>query len=92
MKMYNSKTRYYKNKYLIAFYDKKGEEFVHMFDNVVQILEYKNVELTKYNLYLHRVELCKSLKSDNHFTKMLDGTLMTVWLIDINDETESLDY
>ena len=80
------RNQYYKNKYYIAFYDKKGEHFVHMFDNLIQILQYKGIEVNLYNLKLYRIELCKSLKTETHYTKMLDGTLMTVWLIDKDDD------
>lgn len=79
----------YKGQYYIAFYDKTGEEFIEIFDNVRQILKYKNQPITRYNVQRLNIELYNSLKSEFHFTKMLDGTVMTVWLVDYDEDEKS---
>lgn len=75
----------YKNKYFISFYDENDEGFVISFDNLKQICLYKGKELTSQNLTLISVELYRALQRADHSTRMLDGTLMHVHLIDIED-------
>ena len=77
--------RLYKNKYYIAFYDRHGEEFIEIFDNIHEILKYKKINFTSREYSKHVVELYRSLRSEKHYTKMLNGTLMTVWLVDKED-------
>ena len=83
-----SNNRPYKNKYYIAFYDRHGEDFVALFDNIHEILNYKNIKFSRAEYNKHMIELYRSLRSDNHFTKMLTGKLMTVWLVDVEDINE----
>ena len=80
--------RPYKNKHYIAFYDRYGEEFINIFDNIREIMKFKKIPFSQMEYNKHMVELYRSLKS-NHLTKMLNGRLMTVWLVDVKDiETE----
>jgi len=75
----------YKNKYFITFYNETDEEFVASFDNLRQICQFRGKEPTSSNLTLISVELYRALKREDHATRMLDGTLMHVYLIDIED-------
>lgn len=80
---------YYKGKYFIVFYDQDGENFINMFNNIREILEYRGEKLTRQNLMRINVELYRSLKSKNHYTRMLsknNSELQTVFIVDINDE------
>lgn len=79
----------YKNKYFISFYDELDENFVISFDNLKQICMYKGKELSVPNLTLISVELYRALKRPDHSTRMLDGTLMHVHLIDIEEIDEN---
>ncbi len=79
----------YKNKYFISFYDEEDENFVISFDNLKQICMYKGKELSVQNLTLISVELYRALKRADHSTRMLDGTLMHVHLIDIEEIDEN---
>lgn len=83
---------YYKKRYTIAFYQEEedgDERFVAGFDNPVEICKYKKLELNDRNLSLVKVELCRALKRLPPTTRMLDGTTMKVYLIDIfQDEDE----
>ena len=76
----------YKNKYLISFYDDKDEHFVMSFDNLRQICQYRSKEPTTNNLTLIAVELYRALKREDHSTRMIDGTLMHVYLVDVEEE------
>lgn len=79
----NDKIRnYYKGKYFISFYDKTGDLFVAMFDNVRDILKYQGKPITRRNVNLLNVELYRSLKSEEHFTKILTGEVMRVYIIE----------
>lgn len=79
---------YYKGRYMIVFYDKTGEHYINTFDNVREILAYRGDEITRTKINQLNVELCRSLKSDSHYTRMLNGKLMTVWLVDQPNEDE----
>ena len=78
--------KYFKGKYLIAFYNKEDTCLLHMFDNIKEICRYKNLEdsLKSYNLI--KVELYRALKREDHFTRMLNGSLMRVYTIDMTNE------
>ena len=78
----------YKNKYFITFYDEADEDFIASFDNLRQICQYRGKEPTSSNLTLIAVELYRALRREDHSTRMLDGTLMHVYLIDIEDIEE----
>ncbi len=79
------KRKCYKNKYLISFYDERDENHIACFDNLRQICQFRGKEVTSQNLTLMGVELYRAIKREDHSTRMLDGTLMHVYLIDIDD-------
>jgi len=81
-----NKNTYYKKKYFISFYDESDENFVVSFDNLKQLCAYKGKELTSQNLILISVELYRALKRPDHTTRMLDGSLMHVYLIDVENK------
>lgn len=74
------------NLQFVIFYDVKDDFPVAIFDNVREILSYRNMSQTKSNYDLIMVELYRALKRENHYTEML-GRPMTVYLID-TEETE----
>ena len=78
-------TTLYKRKYYIVFYDSCDEYLVAMFKNIQQICSYKYKEIKSINLNLVSVELCRALKRKDQSTRMLDGSLMHVHLIDIEE-------
>lgn len=84
----SKRREYYKGQYFIVFYDRSGEWFLHMFNNVKDILRYQHKEITRANiLNLDRL-LLRALNKENHSTKMLDGTMMKVYIVDIDDTEE----
>lgn len=84
-KIYISPNEYYKGRYYIAFYDATDEFVITVFNNVKQICVYKNRELNKDNINLTHVELYRALKKAECSTRMLDGSLMHIHLIDVKD-------
>lgn len=83
--IYSSPNDFYKRRYYIAFYDNKDEFLVIMFNNTKQICLYKNKEVNQINLNLTNVELYRALKRKDNSTRMLDGSLMHVHLIDVEE-------
>lgn len=83
---------YYKRRYMIAFYketkEKDDERLVEIFDNSQQICKYRKLPLTQNNLLKIKVELYNALKRTPPVTRMLDGTSMKVYLIDMLEELE----
>ena len=83
----NEKIKYYKGSKLIAFYkenkETEDEELVSVFSNVNEILKYKKFDQDR--LPEIRIKLCLALKKNPPYTRLLDGTKMKVYLIDIND-------
>jgi hypothetical protein len=49
-------------------------------------MQYRNEEITQKNYSFLKIHLYKALKRENHSTRMLDGTPMRVYLIDMEDE------
>lgn len=79
--------KFYKERYIIAFYDRDGEYIEEMFDNVRDILKYCNKEITNRNVNIIDIELYRALKRENHETWIL-GKLNRVYIIDIREEEE----
>ena len=84
---YDDNIGYYKRRYAIAFYKKTvdgmGEKLVECFDNPIDICNYKGLPVTEKNLAPIKVELYRALKRFPSTTRMLDGSSMTVHLIDM---------
>lgn len=83
------KREYYKGQYFIVFYDKSDEWLLHMFSNVRELLTFQGKELTRHNILNADKLLMRALNKENHSTRMLDGTFMKVYIIDIDDEYEN---
>lgn len=78
--------RFYKGHYFIVFYDKTDEELLYMFDNVHDILKFKGLENNVQNRNNLNSLLYYALKSENHFTTVLNGKCMRVYIIDIKGD------
>lgn len=76
---------YYKGKYFIVFYQNDDETYVTSFNNVREILAYKNMSITRTNVNMMNVELYRALKREDHKTQMLTGKTMRVYIVDIDD-------
>lgn len=74
----------YKGHYFIVFYDASDRYLKYMFDNVRDILKYMKKEVNRINVNLINVELYRALKRDTHLTRLLNGELLKVYIIDIN--------
>lgn len=72
----------YKGKYFIVFYDKTDSELLYMFDNVREILAFQNKPITRQNVNLVNVELCRALKTETRFTRFLTGEVLKVFIIE----------
>ena len=80
----------YKGRYFLAFYDKSDEELLYIFNNIEEILKYKKEEINYYNKNITGVKLCRALKNQGNFTRMIDGSLMRVYIIDTEGSDEEL--
>ena len=76
----------FKGRYLIAFYGYDDETPIVVFNNIKEIMEYRKEEVSQRNYTFLKVHLYKALKRENHVTRMLDGSPMRVYLIDMEDE------
>lgn len=78
----------YKGRYFITFYDKDDTHFLQMFDNVREILKFQHKPITRQNVNLVNVELCRALRTDTHLTRFLTGEVMRVYIIDASDNDD----
>ena len=78
----------YKGRYFIVFYDKTDTNFLESFDNVREILKFQNKPITRQNVNLVNVELYRALRTDTHFTRLLTGEVMRVYIIDTSDNDD----
>lgn len=89
--------KYYKKRYMITFYrlsEDGDEEFVISFDNIIELCQYKKLSVTEKNLSLIKNDLYRILKKLPPTTRMLDGTEMRVYLVDMlrdEDKEEKLE-
>lgn len=79
----------YKGKYLIAFYDKTGEDFIAIFNNIRELLQYKKLDVTRENVQTYARYIYYAINQNNHNTRLLDGSTMTVWLVP-DDESDDI--
>lgn len=80
--------KYFKGRYCIVFYDSQDEWCEAIFNNIKEICHYKKLGFNSKNYNLVKVELYRALKREDHSTRMLNGKLMHVYLIDTIDEEE----
>lgn len=80
--------KFYKGSYFLAFYDKTGEELLYIFDNAREILKFQKRELTRKNVNQINVSLYRALKTETHFTTILTGKVMRVYLVEKENDDE----
>ena len=78
----------YKKRYTINFYNAEDDTEMYSFNNVKEILAFQEKELTKTNINLINVELCRALKRQKPLCRFLTGQLMYVYIIDVLEEDE----
>lgn len=78
----------FKGRYCIAFYDEQGEELLHVFNNLKEIIVFRGEDITPKAYNFMKIGLYKALKREHHTTRMLCGKLMQVYLIDINEDED----
>ena len=78
--------KYYKGKYFLIFYDKTDEIPLYIFNNVREILTFKNKEANKYTVNQINQELYRALRSEEHFVTFLTGKVMRVYMISIEED------
>ncbi len=82
------KVRYFKSRYFIVFYSENDEDYIASFDNISDICRYKQLEVNIANTQAIKNLLWVALQKKDHRTRMLDGRLMHVYLVDIYDNDE----
>ena len=82
------KLRYFNSRYFIVFYTENDEDYIASFDNISDICRYKQLEVNIANTQAIKNLLWVALQKKDHRTRMLDGRLMHVYLVDIYDNDE----
>ena len=93
--MDDENTKYYKKRYMITFYkclEDGDEQFVASFDNIIELCQYKKLPITDQNLSTLKNDLYRVLKRCPSDTRMLDGSLMRVYLIDMLKDDDEEEY
>lgn len=78
----------YKGSSFIVFYDKSDEHIKYIFDNVREILKFQNKECTRHNVNRVNVEIYLTLKRQGHFTRFLNGDLLRMYIINLEEGEE----
>ena len=77
---------YYRGKYIIVFYAKDDETYLHEFDNIIDILDFKKLPHTPQNIKTMQCNIMRALQWRDHKTHCLTGEMMYVYLIDMIKE------
>lgn len=80
----------YKKRYVIAFYKTDDDTLLHLFNNVEQVCKAAGFEVNYSNMHKISVGLYKSLKREDHHTRLLNGKLMCVHIIDVTDDEDDM--
>lgn len=89
--MNDEKVKYYKNRYMITFYrmlEDGDEEFVAGFDNTSELCQYKNWPITDGKIMTIKKEINRALKNCPPTTRILNGTEMRLYLIDMKRDDD----
>ena len=78
----------YKGCSFIVFYDEHDERLMYMFDNVRDILKFQGKECTRLNVNRVNVEIYLTLKRNGHYTRFLNGKLLRMYIINLNEGEE----
>ena len=79
---------YYKGRFFIVFYDEKDERLQYMFDNVREILKFQQKDFSRSNVNRVNVEIYLALRRKGHQTRFLNGQLLRLYLIDLENECD----
>ena len=66
------------------------EVLLYIFDNVREILEFQNKEITRQNVNLINVELYNALQRKDNLCRFLNGEFMRVYIIDMENDLKKL--
>ena len=86
MTMYSEKL--YKDKYILAFYEKDDDTLKYIFNNIKEVCEKLNLEVNKRNMNKIQVDIYRSIRRPNHQTNFFRGQCLKVYIVDITDEDE----
>lgn len=78
----------YKGSSFLVFYDRADERIKYMFDNVREILKFLGKEVTRSNVNKVNVEIYRALKREGHFTRLLNGKILRLYMINLEDEDD----
>ena len=81
------KSKYYRGKYYIVFYDKTDEELVYLFDNPREICKQLGWEVNRRNVNTVNVNLFRALKRPDHTTHLFRGKCYRVYIFELDEET-----
>lgn len=78
----------YKNKYVIAFYERDDDTLKYVFDNLTEVCKELGLEVNRKNMNRIQVDIYRSLRRKNHQTNIFRGQCMKVYLVDVVDDID----
>lgn len=80
--------RLYKDKYVIAFYEKDDDTLAFVASNLREVCMRLGWETTRKNMNYIQVDVYRSLRRPNHQTNLFKGKCYKVYIIDITKDYE----
>ena len=86
--MIESHGKLYKDKCILAFYEKDDDTLKYIFDNITDVCRELGWEVNRHNMNRLQVSIYRSLRRENHQSNLFKGKCYKVYMIDITDEDE----
>jgi hypothetical protein len=78
----------YKNKYVLAVYDRDDDTLKYLFDNLKELCEVLGLEVNRKNMNKVQVNVYRALKRPDHQTNLFRGRCYKIYIVDITKEED----
>ena len=78
----------YKNKYVLAVYERDDDTLRYLFDNLKELCEVLGWEVNRKNMNRVQVNVYRALKRPDHQINLFRGQCYKIYIVDITKEED----
>lgn len=84
--MRNDDEKLYKNRYVLAIYDRDDDTLKYLLDNLKELCKTLGWEVNRKNMNRVQVNVYRALKRPDHQTNLFRGQCYKIYIVDITKE------